>query len=357
MAARLVGVKVSRLKHTFVVPLPERWRSRTWGRVLSASVVVLCFVFASLFSSAQYTPSSTYRYAYKTGFDEGFRLGRRDRLQNLSFDFANKAVYQRAIFGFSSDKHDRSVYVVAFRRGFQDGYTQGYGETEKGSPDVPSFVEPVPPSGPAAVPHTDLRGSPFLPAGLKIRVKLLKTLGTQFTERGERFEAEVIQDIDSGGQTLVPKGSHVTGTVSSVRRAGRVSGRAEMKLRFQELSLDFNRVIPIEATLVSVKSPSGEDHRLDAEGSLEGKSTRGSDSKRIGLAASIGALIGILSGGKKGAAIGAGAGAAVGTAGVLATRGRDLLLAPDTEMVIRLDQKTYIPLPPKTEPVKEKQKP
>ena len=95
-----------------------------------------------------------------------------------------------------------------------------------------------------------------------------------------------------------------------------------------------------EALVKKAKDAAGLEFKevKDEEGTIQGKGSKSSDLKRVGGGAGIGALIGVLTGGGKGAKIGAAVGAIAGGAGTLATRGNDIVLYPDTELVIRLNR-------------------
>ena len=76
----------------------------------------------------------------------------------------------------------------------------------------------------------------------------------------------------------------------------------------------------------------------DGEGTIQGRGGKGADAKKVGVSSGLGALLGVLTGGGKGAKVGAAVGAASGLAGVLMTRGSDVVLYPETQLTIRLDK-------------------
>ena len=69
---------------------------------------------------------------------------------------------------------------------------------------------------------------------------------------------------------------------------------------------------------------------------FEGEQTKGEDATKIGAGAGIGAIVGGIIGGGDGAAKGAAIGGAAGTGAVLATRGRDVALAPGADITATL---------------------
>jgi len=304
-------------------------------------VIVLAFGFGVSDSgfAAEAAQPDTYRQAYDAGHEDGLVAGRKDRSSHRPFDFANNQSYQDALRGFQEGVHDRDVYIVAFRRGFEDGYEEGYGLVERRT-DESDSVSPPPDR------QTALVGQPtnrkLIPKGTEFRACLLETLSTKINERGDNFTAELVRPIEVDSQIVIPEGARVHGTITYLKRAGRIKGRAEMNLRFNEIELTDGTVIPIEGTVKSIEERADEEVKNE-EGTLQGSGSKGKDLRKIGTSSGLGALLGALAGGGKGAKIGAATGAIGGLAGVLFTRGDDVVLFPETELVIRLDRDTLIP--------------
>jgi len=310
-------------------------RFRTESGLLGASdriglVLVLCLIIGLFFQSPR--GQETYRTAYDSGFADGEKTGEADREDRRAYDFANSALYQRADRGFDNSVHDREVFLLAYRRGFEDGYEKGYGlggESQISDTDMERADNLVP----------DRRCR--LAAGTEMEVRLLDVLSTQRSERGDEFSAEVVENVQCEDETVVPAGTKISGSITHLKRAGRIRGRSEMNLRFNRMKLPNGLTIPITASVVSIEERADEEVS-DSEGTIRGESTRSRDVKRIGAGTGIGALIGVLTGGGAGAKIGAAAGAVAGVAGTLATRGKDIVLYPQTEMIIKLDREVAL---------------
>lgn len=305
---------------------------RIWIR--SAFLLLAALTLAAGSVSAQgLSTSETYRQAYDRGYAEGYEAGTADRDGGRPFEYANKRLFQRADHGFDSSRHDREIYRVAFRRGFEDGYEDGFELRD----DVTGASGPVIENQP----DSSGTGGAALPQGTEIKIKLLDTVSTQRNERGDRVRAEVMEDILVGRQVGIPKGTRIIGEIAALRRPGRIKGRAEMTLTFKELELPGGQRIPIEATVVSIEPRS--DSEVQDEGTIQGEASKGEDAQRVGTAAGIGAVIGVLTGGRRGAQSGAAAGGITGVAGILLTRGRDLRLYSETELLVRLDKEVVLP--------------
>ena len=288
-------------------------------------------------SAVSAASQDTYRAAYDIGYADGTEAGKQDRSDSRPFDFANRIGYQDGLNGFDEQIHDHDVFVVGYRRGFEDGYEVGYGLSESSQPDSASRAV-----GSTAESQSSLTGRSVVPAGTEISIRLQETLSSQRNERDDPFRAEVLKNVEVNSVTIVPAGSQIYGTITHVKRAGRIRGRSEMNLRFDDLELPSGIRFPVEATVVSIEEQADEDVK-DDEGTIQGKGDKGSDVKKIGFTTGIGALIGVLTGGTSGAKVGAAVGAVGGSAGVLATRGRDIVLPSGTELQIRLDQEATVP--------------
>ena len=136
---------------------------------------------------------------------------------------------------------------------------------------------------------------------------------------------------------MIPQGSYVTGTVTQVKRPGRVKGRGELYVRFDTLMLPNGVQRDFRGTVSGVDADQNNQLK-DKEGKIEGDSSKGKDVGTVVEPAAQGAGIGGITGGGKGAGIGAGIGAAAGLTAVLLTRGPDLRLPRGTALEMELDR-------------------
>ena len=175
-----------------------------------------------------------------------------------------------------------------------------------------------------------------LPMDTTMRVELLTNLSTDATQRGDRFEARVIEPAEY-------EGAQVTGRVKGVKRGGKVRGTAELQLDFERISLPDGRSTNFNAQVIEVVGRStGNVSDVDEEGGVRGQSTTKDDVAKVGAGAGIGAIIGAIAGGGKGAAIGAVIGGGIGAGGVVTSRSKDVRLERGQELVIRTSTETRI---------------
>lgn len=172
--------------------------------------------------------------------------------------------------------------------------------------------------------------------GTKVLFTLNDTLSTKTNRTGDPFSGVVSRSVRVGETVAIPEGSVVRGTVSRVQRPGRVKGRAELGLRFDQVELPNGRVYDLSASLSGLDET--EKESVTEEGQVKGEGSKKRDAATIGGGAGIGAVIGAISGGGKGAATGTAVGAGAGTAAVLLTRGKDVELKRGTELAIQLDR-------------------
>ncbi len=184
-----------------------------------------------------------------------------------------------------------------------------------------------------------------LPAGTMIPLELQNTINTRNSRTGDRIYFQTIYPIIHNGRVVIPAGSYVRGSLTRVKRPGRVKGRAELHVRFDEMTLPNGYTVDINASLASAGTTGGEN--VDrTEGGIKGEGSKAEDASVIASTAQQGTLVGALATrSRTGALGGAGIGAAAGLVAVLLTRGKDLVLERGTTVEIVLGRP--LPLDPK----------
>lgn len=195
---------------------------------------------------------------------------------------------------------------------------------------------------PAATGETSTPEKYTVQAGTRIPLGLINSVSTKHSAPGDRIYLETVFPIVINNHIVIPPGSYVTGTVTEVKRPGRVKGRGELYVRFDSLTLPNGITRDFRSRIGAVDARG--DEKLDKkEGEIQGDSDKGGDAKIIGEGAATGAGLGAIIGSTAGhaglgAAAGAGAGAAAGLAGVLLTRGPDAVLAKGSTIEMILDR-------------------
>ncbi len=175
----------------------------------------------------------------------------------------------------------------------------------------------------------------IVPAGTTIAVAMINSVSTKTAKDGDGVYARTTFPITVNNKIVIPVGSHVKGKITEVGRPGRVKGKAELTISFQEIILPSGITLPLYATLGSV----GGAGTRKGETGIEGESSKGEDAGTVATtAATVGVLGGIGARSAKGAGVGAAAGGAIGAATVLLTRGKDVVLQPGTTLEIVLDR-------------------
>jgi hypothetical protein len=160
-----------------------------------------------------------------------------------------------------------------------------------------------------------------IPAGTPLRLTLDSSVASDTTRVEDGIRAHLASPVVVGGRTIVPANSRANGYVTSVRRSGKVKGRAYLAMRFTELT------------------PAGDDARYRMTTRVwarQAPGTKKKDAVKIGVPAGVGALVGGIVGGNKGAGIGAAVGGGAGTGVVLATRGKEVRVPRGSTVVVRL---------------------
>jgi hypothetical protein len=318
----------------------------------------------------------TLERGYRTGYSDGYQSGYSDSVNSRPRDFASKEEYQRADRVYVAAYGSLEDYRDGYQQGFEIGYAAGY--------DRQGFDSSVPPglrrrgaTTTSDTPSRDASGRPVIrrddttrdtsrdasrdtgrdasdsanrgaanippggffviPADTVMRVELLNNISTDVSQRGDRFEARVVEPAQFADAVI-------TGRVASVRRPGKLKGSGELQLTFEQIRLSDGRTASFGAqvTQIVTQRTDSDTGEVDPEGGVHGRSTTKDDVTKVGAATGVGAIIGAIAGGGRGAAIGAIIGAGVGTGGVMTARGKDLRLQRGQELMIRSSAETRI---------------
>jgi hypothetical protein len=178
--------------------------------------------------------------------------------------------------------------------------------------------------------------------GTRVPLALINSVSTKHSAPGDRVYLQTVFPILVNSRIVIPPGSYVAGTVTDVKRPGRVKGRGELFVRFDSLTLPNGVTRDFRARLGSVDGRSNEE--LDrSEGRVKSEGNKAGDARTVGEAAAAGASVGVLAGAGTGhyglgTAIGGAAGAAAGMIGVLLSRGPDAMLAKGSTIEMVLDR-------------------
>jgi len=192
------------------------------------------------------------------------------------------------------------------------------------------------PDAPAAPPPS---GQITVPAGTHIPLSLINSLNTKSSGEGDRVYLQTSFPITVEGRIVIPRGSFVSGTVTEVKRPGKLKGKGEIFLRFDSLTLPNGVTRDFRARVGG--SDTGDFDR--DEGKIRGEGDKTGDARRVAETTAAGAGVGGIAGAAAGhagmgAGVGAAAGAAAGLASVLLSRGPDLILPKGTSFEMVLDR-------------------
>ncbi|HYO62785.1 MAG TPA: hypothetical protein VER08_03930 [Pyrinomonadaceae bacterium] len=317
--------------------------------------------------SAQSAQVNALQRGFRTGYSDGYQAGWRDSNERRARDYRSKEQYQRADRVYVEAYGPVEDYRDGYRQGFESGYATGYerrgfdstipatlarrgaAATDDDDADARAGVsannragnrradddDDDPPAGTVSD-STGTRGgrgaatASGIPVDTVLRVELLNRLSTDVSQRGDPFQARVVEPSEYEGALL-------QGRVVSVKRAGRMKGTSELQLSFEQIRLPDGRYENFSAQVVEVvdSNEGAGVGDVDEEGGVRGRDSTRDDAAKVGASAGIGAIIGAIAGGGKGAAIGAVIGAGAGTGGVLAQRGNEIRLERGTNLRIR----------------------
>jgi hypothetical protein len=331
---------------------------KRWNRT------VLTLVTTALLAAAGFMPSGSLAYSqrrtaqrpqpdqpnriyygnYMKGYNEGFGKGRADWNSGASRDSDRQDQYHQRDRSYHQGQGSVDEYLQGYQLGLELGYSDGYYGRAR-NPVVPSNAMSIGRMARAtderrtreehsanevSVPQDNSQrnyGLFNIPSGTELRLRLASSISTKTSRVGDSFTAAVTSPSLYDGAT-------VQGHIANLNRSGRVTGKTELTLAFDSITLADGRHGALDAELERIVI-SERVKKVDAEGRIEsGSRTRDSEA-RGGIGAAAGAVIGGITGGAKGAIIGLVLGGAAGVGTVYIEGNNDLILENGTEMVIR----------------------
>jgi hypothetical protein len=158
-----------------------------------------------------------------------------------------------------------------------------------------------------------------VPAGTTVPVILATSISSYKNKTGEDFEGNLAAPIVVNGETAVPKGAKVTGTIVEAKKQGKFKGEALLTIRLTNIRVG------------------GKDYLISTHTWSDTEKGNGKRTAVVtGGGAGAGALIGGLAGGGKGAGIGAAIGAVGGLAASGGTGGQNVNLPAETKINFKL---------------------
>lgn len=178
--------------------------------------------------------------------------------------------------------------------------------------------------------------------GSTVPLSLINSVSTKHSVAGDRVYLETAFPILVNGRIVIPVGSYVAGSVTQVKKPGRVKGRGEIYVRFETLTLP-NGVTRTFTARVGGLDGTASGQLDQAEGKVISDGNKASDARTVGETTAAGASVGAIAGSAMshagmGLGIGVGAGAAAGLIAVLTTRGPDAILAKGDTVEMVLDR-------------------
>jgi hypothetical protein len=278
---------------------------------------------------------------YRTGYSDGYQAGISDAARSAPRDFRAKAEYDRADRAFNSTWGSIEEYRDGYRQGFEVGYEAGFdhkpfdstipSELKRRTED-PNVQYPTDANkgGSNTNPNTSSGNDTVIPRDTILRVELMHNLSTDVSQKGDPFQARVLEPKNY-------EGAIIDGHLEAVKRPGKARGNAQLQLSFDRIQMPNGPTSKFSAQVIEVIPNGGSEgvDKVDSEGGVKGKDSTKDDVTKVGAATGIGAIIGAIAGGGVGAAVGATIGAGVGTAGVLNQRGKDIRLYQGQQLRIR----------------------
>src|SRR5919112_3710498 len=117
--------------------------------------------------------------------------------------------------------------------------------------------------------------------GTRVPLSLINSVSTKNASPGDRVYLETVFPILVNGKIVIPPGSWVAGTVTDVKRPGRVKGRGELYVRFDSLTLPNGTTRDFRARIGALDGRASETLDKD-EGKIRSEGNKSGDARTIG---------------------------------------------------------------------------
>ena len=304
----------------------------------------------------------SYEHGYRAGYEDGFGLGKTDFQTQQSRDFRKSDAYNRADRTYNERMGTYLEYQEGYRYGIELGYVDGYfgrtysvtmpanlgrvvtasinasnanvqhKPTTQSDSQVQAQMEAErredqqrqsDPRGQKGPSYQDTR----VPPDIQMKIRLDSRISTKDSREGDQFTAHVLDPSGFADAVIV-------GHVAKLKKSGSATGKTELSLAFDSITLSNGRQLTMDAEVQKVYA-SEKVKSVDEEGTVQTESRTKDTTIRTGGGAALGAIIGAIAGGGKGAAIGAAVGAGVGAGSVFIEGGKELTLDQGTEILIK----------------------
>jgi type IV secretion system protein VirB10 len=205
------------------------------------------------------------------------------------------------------------------------------------NPPDPSLVPAPIQRRPEPAPAKDF----LVPAGSRVALVLKNNLDTKHAHEGDHVYLEVSVPVYANQRQVIPRGSFVNGVITVSKAAKGATGKGQMFIRFETLTLPNGVTRDFRSRVGSADSGHG---TVDPkEGTVTGERDSSGDARSVAIGAGTGATVGAIAGSAAGhplggVGIGAGIGAAAGLATVLHDKKADVTLPRGTMIEMVLDR-------------------
>jgi hypothetical protein len=167
-----------------------------------------------------------------------------------------------------------------------------------------------------------------VPAGTELAIRINQRISVKTSHAGDHFDGEVVEPVNRDGNSVIPRGTPVSGHVVEAHRRGHFKGSSFLELRLTSMTLN------------------GYQYPLDTHDDVMSKKGKGKRTAGfIGGMTGAGMLIGGLATGGVGLAIGGAAGAGAGTALAGGTGNRDIDIPAESIVHFRLADQLVVQNP------------
>ena len=171
--------------------------------------------------------------------------------------------------------------------------------------------------------------SPYIvPSGTVLAGVLENRISTRESQNNDQFRLTVQSPNEF-------RGAVIEGYLSGVKRSNGISGKAQVELNFQKITMPNGKTYDFAGALQSIEEGSDTNVKSTDESLMKGRNQTNEAIKRGVIAGGVGAIIGAAINGTKGALIGAAIGGAGGPATLMLEKDHNIVLAKGVQINVQ----------------------
>src|SRR5690348_5095512 len=122
-----------------------------------------------------------------------------------------------------------------------------------------------------------------IPKGAHVLLRMVNSINTRTAREGDYVYMQTATPVAADDEIVLPPNSYVQGVVTRAKHSGLVTGRAELGIRLETVTLPGGRVFKFSPRLSAVDSGDNGQQVDERESAIKQSGSKGQDVERIAI--------------------------------------------------------------------------